>query len=385
MIDLIEAVAEPLVDAFRRPITYLRVSVTDRCNLRCVYCMPEAGLPWIPKPEILSYEEIATIVRAAAGIGVRSIRLTGGEPLIRRDLERLVALIAAIPGIDDIALSTNGLLLAQQAPRLAAAGLRRVNVSLDTLHEDRFTAIARRPGLARVLAGIEAAIEAGLGPVKINCVVMRGANDDELEAFAALTRESAVHIRFIEVMPVVDNVEMQRDAWVSSDEVLARLGALGDLHSVPNPHGNGPARTFAYDDAPGTVGVISPLAHDYCETCNRVRLSADGRLKLCLFGDHHIDLRTPLRDGGAEPRNRRTLPRLDARQTRTPPPRPRRNGEHDASLQRNRRLTQDGLEEGTSATEVPSPKQLAVFQPPSRPRATRWTCERTPTSGPAQA
>jgi cyclic pyranopterin phosphate synthase len=300
MIDLIEAVAQPLVDAFRRPITYLRVSVTDRCNLRCVYCMPEAGLPWIAKPDILSYEEIASIVRAAASIGVRSIRLTGGEPLIRRDLERLVAMIAAIPGIDDIALSTNALLLAEQAPALVAAGLRRVNISLDTLQEDRFTAIARRPGLAKVLAGIEAAIAAGLTPVKINCVVMRGANDDELEAFAELTRERAVHIRFIEVMPVTENVALQRDAWVSSDEVLTRLNALGALRPVPNPHGNGPARTFAYDDAPGTVGVISPLAHDYCETCNRVRLSADGRLKLCLFGDNMIDLRTPLRTGRGE-------------------------------------------------------------------------------------
>jgi cyclic pyranopterin phosphate synthase len=301
VIDLIETVAEPLVDAFRRPITYLRVSVTDRCNLRCVYCMPEEGLPWIPKPNILSFEEITTIVRAAAGIGVRSIRLTGGEPLIRRDLDQLVAMIAAVPGIDDIALSTNGLLLQQQAPALAAAGLRRVNISLDTLHDDRFTAIARRPGLDRVLAGIDAALAHGLIPVKINCVVMRGANDDELEAFARLTRERAVHVRFIEVMPVEDNVAMQRDAWVSSDEVLARLGALGDLTPVANPHGNGPARTFAYDGAPGTVGVISPLAHDYCERCNRVRLSADGRLKLCLFGDHLIDLRTPLRAGGGEP------------------------------------------------------------------------------------
>jgi len=300
MIDLIEAVAQPLVDAFRRPITYLRVSVTDRCNLRCVYCMPEAGLPWIAKPDILTYEEIASIVRAAASIGVRSIRLTGGEPLIRRDVARLVAMIAAIPGIDDIALSTNALLLADQAPGLAAAGLRRVNISLDTLQDERFTAIARRPGLSKVLAGIEAAIATGLTPVKINCVVMRGANDDELEAFAELTRERAVHIRFIEVMPVTDNVELQRDAWVSSDEVLTRLSALGALHPVPNPHGNGPARTFAYDGAPGTVGVISPLAHDYCETCNRVRLSADGRLKLCLFGDNMIDLRTPLRGGGGE-------------------------------------------------------------------------------------
>jgi cyclic pyranopterin phosphate synthase len=300
VIDLIEMAAEPLVDAFRRPITYLRVSVTDRCNLRCVYCMPEAGLPWIAKPDILTFEEITAIVRAAASIGVRSIRLTGGEPLIRRDLELLVAMIAAVPGIDDIALSTNGLLLAQQAPALAAAGLRRVNISLDTLHDDRFTAIARRPGLDRVLAGIDAAVEHGLTPVKINCVVMRGANDDEIESFAALTRERAVHIRFIEVMPVHDNVEMQRDAWVSSDEVLSRMNALGALRPVPNPHGNGPARTFAYDGAPGTVGVISPLAHDYCETCNRVRLSADGHLKLCLFGDNHIDLRTPLRTGGGE-------------------------------------------------------------------------------------
>ena len=300
MIDLIEAGAEPLVDAFRRPITYLRVSVTDRCNLRCVYCMPEAGLPWLPNHNVLSYEEIEAIVRAAAHVGVRSIRLTGGEPLIRRELHRLVAKLAAIPGIDDLALSTNGLLLADQAAGLRAAGLQRVNISLDTLRADRFTAIARRPGLDRVLAGIDAALAHGLEPVKLNCVVMRGANDDEVEAFAELTRTRAVHVRFIEVMPVQENVELQRDAWVSSDEVLARLGALGTLSPVPNPHGNGPARTFAYDGAPGTVGVISPLAHDYCERCNRVRLSADGRLKLCLFGDHLIDLRTPLRAGGGQ-------------------------------------------------------------------------------------
>lgn len=299
MIDLIEQVA-PLVDAFRRPITYLRISVTDRCNLRCVYCMPEAGLPWIPKPDILTFEEIVSIVRAAASVGVRSIRLTGGEPLIRRELDRLVAMIAAIPGIEDIALSTNGLLLEAQAPALRAAGLTRANISLDTLREDRFTAIARRPGLGKVLAGIDAAIAAGLAPIKINTVVMRGSNDDELEDFAKLTRERAVHVRFIEVMPVEENVGLQRDAWVSSDEVLERLRTLGELHPVPNPHGNGPARTFAYEGAPGSVGVISPLAHDYCETCNRVRLSADGNLKLCLFGDHLIDLRTPLREGGGE-------------------------------------------------------------------------------------
>ena len=299
MIDLIER-TEPLVDAFRRPITYLRISVTDRCNLRCVYCMPESGLPWIHKPDILSYEEIAEIVRAAASVGVHSIRLTGGEPLIRRELDQLVALLHAIPGIDDIALSTNGLLLADQAARLRAAGLGRVNVSLDTLDAERFRTIARRPGLERVLAGIDAAIAAGLGPVKINCVLMRGTNDDELEAFAALTRTRAVHVRFIEVMPVHENVTLQGQAWISSDEVLDRLRELGALHPVENVHGNGPARMFAYAGARGTIGVISPLAHDYCERCNRVRLSADGRLKLCLFGDHLIDLRTPLRAGEGE-------------------------------------------------------------------------------------
>ena len=297
MIDLIASPAEPrLADAFHRAITYLRISVTDRCNLRCVYCMPEAGLPWIAKAEILSYEEIARIVRAAAKIGVRSIRLTGGEPLIRRGLERLVAMIAATPGIDDIALSTNGLLLAEQARPLREAGLTRVNVSLDTLRTDRFATIARRPGLERVLAGIDAAFDAGLGPIKLNCVVMRGQNDDEVAAFAESTRTRALAVRFIEVMPVVENVAGHTSEYVSATEILNRIRAIDALHPVDGPPGNGPARYYAFDGAAGSVGVISPLSHDYCDTCNRVRLSADGRLKLCLFGDHFIDLRTPVRD-----------------------------------------------------------------------------------------
>ena len=297
LIDLIGAPAAPLADQFNRRITYLRVSVTDRCNLRCIYCMPEAGLPWIPKSEILSFEEIAEIVAAAASIGVRSIRLTGGEPLVRRDLHELVRRLAAIPGIDDIALSTNGLLLAQQIGPLRAAGLRRVIISLDTLDERRFFAIARRPGLDRVLEGIDAAIAHGLGPVKLNCVVMRGQNEDEIPAFAELTRKRPIYVRFIEVMPVEDNVELQRDAYVSSDEILERIRAVAELRPVEGPGGNGPARYFAFEGAAGAVGVISPLSHDYCERCNRVRLSADGRLRLCLFGDHEIDLRTPLRAG----------------------------------------------------------------------------------------
>jgi GTP 3',8-cyclase len=299
MIDLIAPQA-PLADTFNRRISYLRVSVTDRCNLRCVYCMPEAGLPWIEKSDVLSYEEIARIVRAATGIGVTSIRLTGGEPLIRRDLDRLVGMIAAIPGIDDIALSTNGLLLAAQARGLRDAGLTRANISLDTLREDRFFQIARRPGLDRVLAGIEAAFAVGLAPIKLNCVVMRGQNDDEVVAFAELSRKWAVAVRFIEMMPVAENVGIQGDAYVGATEILDRIRAVGDLQPVDGPPGNGPARYYAFPGAPGSVGVISPLSHDYCDTCNRVRLSADGRLKLCLFGDHFIDLRTPLRDGAGD-------------------------------------------------------------------------------------
>lgn len=286
-----------LIDGFNRPITYLRISVTDKCNLRCVYCMPETGLPWLRREEILTYEEIAEIVKAAALAGVRSVRLTGGEPLVRRDLARLVSAIAAIPGIDDIALSTNGLLLAEQLPGLMAAGLRRVNLSLDTLRPDRFEAIARRPGLDFVLAAINAVVDARMLPLKINCVVMRGRNDDEIAAFAAMTRDRPIYVRFIEVMPVLENVELQRDAYVSSEEILERLAADGELHPATGPGGNGPARYFAFAGAAGAVGVISPLSHDYCERCNRVRLTADGRLRLCLFGDHAVDLRGPLRRG----------------------------------------------------------------------------------------
>ena len=301
MIDLIASPEHPkLADAFHRPITYLRISVTDRCNLRCTYCMPEEGLPWISNADILSFDEITGIVRAAAKVGVRSIRLTGGEPLIRPHLHKLVEMIAAVPGIDDIALSTNGLLLAEHARKLREAGLTRANISLDTLREDRFEAIARRPGLQRVLDGIDAAFDAGLGPIKLNCVVMRGQNDDEVADFAEMTRHRAVAVRFIEVMPVHENVGEHANEYISAAEILDRIRAIGELRPVDGPPGNGPARYYGFDGAKGSVGVISPLSHDYCDTCNRVRLSADGRLKLCLFGDHFIDLRAPVRNGGGE-------------------------------------------------------------------------------------
>jgi cyclic pyranopterin phosphate synthase len=297
---VIDLTQPQLTDAFSRPITYLRVSVTDKCNLRCVYCMPESGLSWLGRDELLTYEEITEIVRAGAAVGVRSIRLTGGEPLVRRDLHRLVESIARINGITDIALSTNAVLLEAQLPELLRAGLTRVNISLDTLRTDRFEQIAKRPGLDLVLRGIDAAIAAGLQPVKLNCVVMRGQNDDEVAEFAELTRTREVFVRFIEVMPVHENLALQANAYVSSDEILDRVNALGSLHPVPGPSGNGPARYFAFDGAAGAVGVISPLSHDYCDRCNRVRLSADGRLRLCLFGDQHVDLRTPLRAGAGQ-------------------------------------------------------------------------------------
>jgi cyclic pyranopterin phosphate synthase len=298
---LVDLLAEdaPLRDEFNRTISYLRISVTDRCNLRCIYCMPPEGLPWIAKADLLSFEEIVRVVEAAASAGVRSIRLTGGEPLVRPRLPDLVAAIAAVPGIEDIALSTNGLLLADQARALARAGLSRVNVSLDTLRPERFEELALRPGLDRVLAGIDAAVAAGLQPIKVNVVIMRGRNDDEIPDFAAMTKERSIAVRFIELMPVEKNVELQGDAYLSSDEVLECVRSVDELEPVAGPAGNGPARYYAFAGAPGTVGVISPLSHEYCGTCNRVRLSADGRLRLCLFGDNEVDLRAMLRQGAS--------------------------------------------------------------------------------------
>lgn len=286
-----------LEDEFRRKITYLRVSVTDKCNLRCIYCMPDSGLPWIPKPQMLSFEEIVSLVETAVSVGVRSVRLTGGEPLVRPDLSELVARLCAINGIEDVALSTNGLLLGQHIDQLASAGLRRVNISLDTLREDRFFAIARRKGLKLVLEAIDAAIESGLAPVKLNCVVMRGHNDDEIADFAALTRSRPIFVRFIEMMPVHANVELQDDMYVSAAEILHRVEEIDSISPIQGPKGNGPARYYSFQDACGAVGVISPLSHDYCQSCNRVRLSADGRLRLCLFGDYELDLRAAIRAG----------------------------------------------------------------------------------------
>lgn len=285
-------------DNYGRRIEYLRISVTDKCNLRCVYCMPEEGLPWLRRDELLSYEEIAAIVTTMAAMGLRKLRLTGGEPLIRHDLPQLVRLLADIPGITEIALSTNAVLLAPLAESLREAGVRRVNISLDSLRHDRADAIARRPGtLARVLEGLDAAERVGFEPIKINCVVLRGRNDDELEDFARLTLERPWHVRFIEIMPVGANLDLAAGEYISSFEILDRIRRLGELRPVPGPGGNGPATYFRYPGAPGTVGVITPMSHNYCDRCNRMRLTAAGHLRPCLFGAIQTNLRDPLRRG----------------------------------------------------------------------------------------
>lgn len=299
----------PMQDGFGRRVEYLRISVTDKCNLRCVYCMPEEGLPWLNRQEILDFEEIAEIVRVMAGMGLRKIRLTGGEPLVRKNLPELVRLLAAIPGITDIALSTNAVLLAPLAAELRDAGVDRVNISLDSLRPDRADAIARRSGtLARILEGLEAAERVGFEPIKLNCVVMRGRNDDELEEFARRTLEHPWHVRFIELMPVGANLDLSANEYISAYEILDRIRTLGELEPVTGPRGNGPATYFRYPGAPGTVGVITPMSHNYCDRCNRMRLTAAGELRPCLFGSLQTNLRDPLRRGEPlEPLIRETL------------------------------------------------------------------------------
>lgn len=291
-------VSSTSLDQFGRKIEYLRISVTDKCNFRCVYCMPEEGLQWLPKSEILSYEEIAGIVAQLAPLGIRRVRITGGEPTIRPELEKLIARLRAIPQIDDIALSTNGVKLSAIAQRLRDAGLNRVNMSADSLRPERIAAISRRNLEFHPVHAAVAAQRAGLGPVKINVVVMRGVNDDEVVDFARLTLSHPWHVRFIELMPVGDMREATWDNVVPSEEVLDRLSAVGNLDECDAPgRSNGPARYYRFAGAPGSVGVITPMTHTYCSTCNRVRLTADGRLRTCLFGNAEVSLRDAFRAG----------------------------------------------------------------------------------------
>ena len=289
---------EPLRDSFGRTHSYLRVSVTDRCNFRCVYCMPEEGLDWMQRSDLLSYEEIARLVRVFAAMGVTSIRLTGGEPLVRKDLERLVAELGQIPGIDDLAMTTNAHRLAGCAQELADAGLTRINVSLDSLDPERFSALTRGGRLDKVLAGLEAAIAAGLGPIKINCVILEGENDEELydlvEFFGA--RPQHFELRFIEYMPF----QSRWHTSLPSAELRARLSAVYSLTSATEGVGQGPARDWMIQENGLRVGFISPLSNNFCSSCNRLRLMANGHLRTCLSDDGTPSLRDILRKGASD-------------------------------------------------------------------------------------
>jgi cyclic pyranopterin phosphate synthase len=286
------------LDSFGRSINYLRISVTDRCNLRCIYCMPPEGVPQISHSEILSYEEIRTVVQAAAELGINKIRLTGGEPLVRADFPELVRMLTQIEGIEELSLTTNGTILKKYALELKQAGLSRVNVSLDTLKPDKFRYITRLGEFKTVLEGIEAAKEAGFEPVKINTVIMRGINDDEVLDFARMTCEDGWHVRFIELMPFKGVAE-----FVPSIELQQHISLLGKLEPCPDSigiTGNGPAIYYRLAGARGTIGFINPLTeHSFCSRCNRMRLTPDGKLRPCLLGEDEIDLKTPLRNNAS--------------------------------------------------------------------------------------
>lgn len=284
----------------RRVVSYLRLSVTDRCNLRCVYCMPASGIRLLPQAEILTYAELDEILATVAGpLGLRAVRITGGEPLVRGGVLEFVRRLARLPGIEDLSMTTNALLLERFAPDLKAAGLQRVNVSLDTLRPERFARICRGGDLGQVFAGIRAAEAAGLAPVKVNMVVIPGLNDDEVEEMARLTLEEPRHVRFIEFMPV-GNSDLQRERrFITSVDLRRRLAArFGLTEAQDGPVGLGPARYWRLPGAAGTVGFISPLSQHFCTSCNRIRLTADGWVRTCLLNDRiGVDIKTPLRAG----------------------------------------------------------------------------------------
>jgi GTP 3',8-cyclase len=289
---------DPLVDAHGRLIGDLRISVTDRCNFRCQYCMPAEGLPWLEREAVLTYEEMARLVALLASMGVRDVRLTGGEPLARRDLPRLVAMLA--PLVDDLSLTTNGYLLRRQLPALAEAGLRRLNVSLDSLARDRFFALTRRDALDEVLAGLEAA-EAypQLRPIKVNAVALRDFTEDEALRFAELARRKPYEVRFIEWMPLDADRSWGPDRVLPADELRAIISAVHPLEPLGRAR-SGTASRWRFADGRGTIGFIAPVSQPFCADCNRIRLTADGRLRTCLFSLHETDLRAPLRDGASD-------------------------------------------------------------------------------------
>ncbi|MGI6302922.1 MAG: GTP 3',8-cyclase MoaA [Verrucomicrobiota bacterium] len=286
----------PLTDRFGRRHTYLRISLTDRCNLRCRYCMPAEGIPYRPRAELLSFEEITRVVRLGARMGIRKLRLTGGEPTMRAELPELVATLSAIEGLDSIGLTTNGLMLERLAVPLRAAGLTHLNVSLDTLRPERFERMTRRPGLQRVLAGIEAGLAAGFEAIKLNTVVIAGENDDELEAFAKLAMERPLYVRFIEYMPFRGN-GWSAAHMLPSGELLARLRRRWPLQPSGEDGPHAVVRSYRAPGFAGSIGFISSMTEHFCDGCNRIRLTADGAVKSCLFQAAEVSLRDAMRSG----------------------------------------------------------------------------------------
>jgi len=286
-------------DSFGRVHDDLRISITDRCNLRCTYCMPEEPT-WFPHAEILSYEEILRIVRIGVRRGVQKVRLTGGEPLLRRNLPHLVRLLSSEPGVRELSLTTNGLLLGSLAPRLAEAGLRRVNVSLDTLRPELYKRLTGKDALKRALDGLEVAVTAGLTPVKVNAVLTRGVNDDEVEALAGRAREWGWELRFIEFMPLTNGKTWDPSRVVSGEEVRRRIEAQWSL--VPDPQGDphAPASRYVYRDGRGAVGFINSVTQPFCANCSRLRLTSDGKLFVCLYDNKGVELKTPMRSGASD-------------------------------------------------------------------------------------
>jgi cyclic pyranopterin phosphate synthase len=293
----------PIVDTFGRVHTDLRISVTDRCNIRCFYCMPDENVRFKPRRELLTFEEIERFVRVAARLGVTKLRLTGGEPLVRRDLARLIGRLRDIPGIDDIALTTNGILLAEQAQELKDAGLMRLNISLDALDAEVFRQIARREGYERVLEGIEAAQRIGFEKIKLNAVAIRGLTEAQIVPLGRFARERGLEIRFIEFMPLDAEGNWQNDQVLSGDEILRRLAeAFGPLEPVARPNASQPAIDYRFVDGGGLVGFINPVTHSFCGDCNRLRLTAEGQVRNCLFSIEEWDARALLRGGGTDER-----------------------------------------------------------------------------------
>jgi GTP 3',8-cyclase len=291
---------EPLRDSWGREIRSLRVSVTDKCNFRCRYCMPAEGLDWLERDELLTFEEIERLVRVLASMGVDEVRLTGGEPLVRRELPVLVSLLAATPGVRDLSLTTNGVLLDRLAAPLVDAGLRRLNVSLDSLSHVRFAEITRRDALDRVLAGLEEAERhPELRPIKVNCVAIKGFTEEEVPALAELARRRPYVVRFIEFMPLDADEAWREDDVLTGDQIRALIEERWPLEEIPAKPSS-TARRFRFADGAGEIGFVNPVSEPFCSSCDRIRLTADGQLRTCLFSRREWDLKTPLRDGSSD-------------------------------------------------------------------------------------